>query len=167
MTGADALPAARVASWERTTAVDPRNSHPVPLACEAPADLDHELIKAAFDHIGREAFRHATAAGFWATKNPRLAVFEKLCLVVTEIGEAIEHLRYGRWRTMPREASKEEVKRTGQQYVDEEGFIDELADVVIRLADLCIALDLDLGEAIGAKMAKNRERAFQHGGKRF
>lgn len=47
-----------------------------------------------------------------------------------------------------------------------EGFVVELADVVIRIADLCGALGLDLAEAIEIKHAYNATRAYRHGGKR-
>jgi hypothetical protein len=46
-----------------------------------------------------------------------------------------------------------------------EGVVVELADVVIRVADLCGALGLDLAAAIERKHAYNTTRAFRHGGK--
>ena len=46
-----------------------------------------------------------------------------------------------------------------------EGFVVELADAVIRIADLCGALGLDLSVAVEAKHAYNVQRPFRHGGK--
>lgn len=47
-----------------------------------------------------------------------------------------------------------------------EGFVVELADVVIRIADLCGALRLDLASAIETKNFFNETRSHRHGGKR-
>lgn len=47
-----------------------------------------------------------------------------------------------------------------------EGFVVELADVMIRIGDLCGALGLDLAKAIETKHDFNATRSFRHGGKR-
>lgn len=47
-----------------------------------------------------------------------------------------------------------------------EGVAVELADAVIRIADLCGHLGIDLEAAIDLKMAYNETRPFKHG-KRF
>lgn len=39
----------------------------------------------------------------------------------------------------------------------------ELADVIIRIMDLSVELDLDVGDAIIAKMKFNAERPYKHG----
>jgi NTP pyrophosphatase (non-canonical NTP hydrolase) len=46
------------------------------------------------------------------------------------------------------------------------GFPSELADIVIRVADLAGALGIDLAEAIRIKLAFNRTRTHRHGGKK-
>jgi NTP pyrophosphatase (non-canonical NTP hydrolase) len=46
-----------------------------------------------------------------------------------------------------------------------EGVPSELADVVIRIADLCWLHGIDLEKAITTKLAYNRTRAHRHGGK--
>jgi len=40
---------------------------------------------------------------------------------------------------------------------------EELADVFIRLADLCAGLEIDIESAILAKMEKNKSRPKMHG----
>ena len=47
-----------------------------------------------------------------------------------------------------------------------EGVAVELADAVIRIADLCGYLGIDLDAVISEKMAYNETRPFKHG-KRF
>lgn len=47
------------------------------------------------------------------------------------------------------------------------GFAEELADVLIRLLGLAHGLGIDLGAEVTAKVEKNRQRAYQHGGKRI
>jgi len=78
----------------------------------------------------------------------RMAKFAKnifisntLMLCVSELGEAVEGLRKG----------------------DDDNFAEELADVVIRIGDLCGGLNIDLQAAIEKKMARNESRERLHG----
>lgn len=75
----------------------------------------------------------------------------KLALVHSEISEAVEEVRNGRWWI----------------YRDRgpEGLPIELADAVIRIMDLCGALGIDLEEAVRQKHAHNESREYRHGGK--
>lgn len=50
---------------------------------------------------------------------------------------------------------------------DTAGFAAELADVLIRVVGLAHGLEIDLGAAVVAKVEKNRDRPFRHGGKRL
>ena len=69
------------------------------------------------------------------------AIATKLMLIVSELGEALEALRHE----------------------DKENFAEELADVAIRLADLCGGLGIDLEAEIKKKMEKNKKRGYKHG----
>lgn len=71
-------------------------------------------------------------------------VGEKLMLIVSEVAEAMEGHRKGLMDDKLPHRPKIEV---------------ELADAVIRIADLCGALRLDLGPAIAEKLAFNAQRA--------
>ena len=64
-----------------------------------------------------------------------------LMLCVSELGEAVEGLRKG----------------------DVSNFNEELADVCIRIFDLCGGLEIDLQEAILKKMDTNEGRPRKHG----
>lgn len=82
---------------------------------------------------------------------------EKLMLIVTEAAEAMECYRD------PDHAPTEAWTGEGGK---PEGLPAELADIVIRIGDLCGALGIDLEVAVLAKMAHNERRAHRHGGKR-
>lgn len=81
---------------------------------------------------------------------------EKLALIHSEISEALEA-----YRDNPRHFAKPCVAAQGKP----EGFDIELADAVIRIADLCGWLGIDLGRAIMLKHAYNETRPHRHGGK--
>ncbi|MEM8954568.1 MAG: hypothetical protein AAGD22_10495 [Verrucomicrobiota bacterium] len=50
---------------------------------------------------------------------------------------------------------------------NKENFEEELADVVIRTLDCASGLDLNLDQAIIAKLETNQSRPHRHGGKRL
>lgn len=72
-----------------------------------------------------------------------------------EISEALECLRDGEMETW--------YGPTGKP----EGFGIELADAVIRIMDLCEALDIDLEECMSIKHEYNKTRTHRHGGKKL
>lgn len=79
-----------------------------------------------------------------------------LCLVHSEVSEVLEDFRKNHglreiWRD-------EKGKPCGIPY--------ELADVVIRVLDICGLYDIDIADAVETKMAYNRTRPYRHGGKR-
>ena len=75
---------------------------------------------------------------------------EKLMLIVSEVSEAMEEYRDSRLETV----------YEGEKPV---GFATELADVFIRLCDLCDALGIDLAAEVARKMAYNEIRPYMHG----
>lgn len=70
-------------------------------------------------------------------------MLEKLMLVVTEVSEAAQCYRND----------------------DKEGFNEEIADIFIRLFDICGTLEIDIEKEIKRKMVKNKKRPFRHGKK--
>jgi NTP pyrophosphatase (non-canonical NTP hydrolase) len=79
-------------------------------------------------------------------------VATKIALIHSELGEALEEVRSGRFRA----------------YVEDgkpEGMVVELADAAIRIMDLCGGLGLDLEEALRMKAAYNEGRPYKHGGR--
>lgn len=81
---------------------------------------------------------------------------EMLCLVHSEVSEALEVYRDGIAPT---------VTFYAEGSAKPEGMPVELADVLIRIADMCGALGIDLEAAVAEKMAYNATRAYRHGGK--
>lgn len=84
----------------------------------------------------------STGKPIYPRETPRL-IPEKLCLIHSEISEAMEGHRKG---LMDDKLTKREMLEV------------ELADAVIRICDLAGALDLDLGGAIAEKLAYNLQR---------
>lgn len=113
-------------------------------------------IDAAGDTLVRACHGAAASAGWWTnggidlaaecragTRFGKALVAEKLCLTHSEISEAMEGHRKG----------LQDDKLPHRPMIEV-----ELADAVIRIADLAGALGLDLGGAIAEKMAFNAVR---------
>lgn len=94
---------------------------------------------------------------------------EAIALIHSELSEALEDYRNGRgFNEVWYEINGNEIAHfTGKPDQDWKpcGIPSELADVVIRVLDLCGSLDIDLEAAIVEKMAYNATRPVRHGGK--
>lgn len=77
---------------------------------------------------------------------------ERLCLIHSEVSEALESVR----------KNEDLIWFDGDK---PEGIGIELADVVIRVGDLCEILGIDLEKCIEIKSTYNTGRPFRHGGK--
>lgn len=71
-------------------------------------------------------------------------VLALLALVHSEVSEAVEALRKD----------------------DKANFVEEMADVVIRVLDCIGGLDVDFDKVVADKLEKNKARGYKHGGKR-
>jgi len=114
------------------------------------------------NRLCKDAYENASRKGFWEdwreikggkknrainieTKEAEInlinnAISTRLMLIVGEVAEAQEGLRHD----------------------DMNNFREELADIAIRLFDLCGGLDIDLEAEITKKMAKNKLRPYKH-----
>ena len=108
-------------------------------------------ISAAGEHLTIACHGASMNAGWWNDPITGLplridqnTVAAKLMLIVFEVAEAMEGHRKGLMDDHLPDRPMIEV---------------ELADAVIRIADLCGALDLDLGGAIADKLKYNAKRA--------
>lgn len=118
-----------------------------------PPDVMNQTITSSGDVLVAMCHGASKAAGWWtdlATGKPvdpladKNLVPAKLCLVHSEVSEAMEGHRKGLMDDKLPHRTMIEV---------------ELADAVIRIADLAGALGLDLGGAIAEKLAYNAQRA--------
>lgn len=103
--------------------------------------------------LGKEAMETATEKGFF-TPGEAVNVDQKLLLIVSEICEVQNEIRNGHLPT--------EIYYNGEK---PEGVPIEFADAVIRIAQDCEALGIDLQAAIEVKTAYNRTRPYKHGKK--
>ena len=118
---------------------------------------DHAL-KLAGDELTHYCHKASVEAGWWkdittgadfaaevrnGTRLGKALVAEKLCLIHSEISEAMEGHRKG--------LSDDKLPHRLQIEV-------ELADAVIRIADLAGVMGLDLGGAIAEKIRFNAQR---------
>lgn len=88
-----------------------------------------------------ECHQIAKEHGWWDYKRNMPTL---LCLIHSEISEALESHREDDW----------------------DGFKEEIADVLIRIFDMCAAFDIDIESELRRKMDINRDRPYRHGDKK-
>ena len=86
---------------------------------------------------------------------------ELLCLVHSEVSEVLEAYREGCDVT----GATEMLAHACVPEAKPEGIASELADVIIRVLDICGLYGIDIGWAVARKMDYNRTRPQRHGGK--
>ena len=115
----------------------------------------------------------AKEKGFWDEERN---VPEMLMLVVSELSEALEALRKGHYAEPFATAvlakdlnnwddSLKDAWKNGFEKAVKSSFEDEIADVAIRLFDMCGGLKIDLEKHIEMKMKYNSLRPYKHGKK--
>ena len=132
------------------------------------------------NQLVKEAHQNSINKGWWEEER---AFGELIALMHSELSEALEEYRNG-------EEAKEIYYKCkfafecpnqscGKSCLDPfiteylckdakpEGIPIELADVLIRIFDMCGKYGIDLEEAISIKMEFNKTRPHKHGGKRI
>lgn len=101
--------------------------------------------------------------GFWdgRVNSDNVSIPTKLCLIHSEISEALEAYRKG---NPPCEKTYKGHNETPVR-LNMSSMAEELADAVIRIMDLCEFMKIDLGLAILDKANYNKSRPHMHGGK--
>ncbi len=112
----------------------------------------------------RAIYNQNKAKGFW-DDNPKDRNFgELLMLVTSELGEALEADRKGN-RVLQKDLQSvsEEFDEGRFKELIKDTVEDEVADAVIRLFDMCGALNIDLGKHMELKLRYNDSRESKHG----
>jgi NTP pyrophosphatase (non-canonical NTP hydrolase) len=131
--------------------------------------------------------QNAKDHGWW--DKPR-SMAELLCLIHSEVSEALEedrnchkpgetyysgkselYMQMGSmaYSTLLANTPRFDFDQTGEKIsiTKPEGIPSELADIVIRVMDICGHYGIDLDAAIAEKMEYNRTRPMCHGGKKL
>lgn len=103
------------------------------------------------------AYRTARSKGWW---HGTRSFGDCIALAHSELSEALEAFRDGGPRSL--DALAYEDTDCGPKPV---GVASELADLFIRVADMCEHYGISLAEAIVAKLEYNAKRPRRHGGK--
>ncbi|MDF2789241.1 MAG: hypothetical protein K0S80_2339 [Neobacillus sp.] len=94
------------------------------------------------NQLCKEAFETAKSKG-WHVEPREMGTI--LALIHSEVSEALEADRKG----------------------DFNNFEEELADICIRVFDLCGSKNINLEKIIREKMERNKYRSYKHGGKKY
>jgi|SRR5690606_18041507 len=109
------------------------------------------------------AYTQAKNKGFHEKEQ---SIAEMLCLIHSEVSEALEAIRNNRFTTDLKYVDglklKTEFKRNFENKI-KNTFEDELADIVIRVCDLAGLKGIDLNTHILNKLRYNQLRPIKHG----
>lgn len=115
----------------------------------------------------QECHKTSIEKGFYDNVNPNDERFigTQIALMHSELSEALEEVRDGNigiYYSVNKTFSKGPTEHENMK-VKPEGLAVELADCVIRIFDLCGALNIDLYRALEEKMDYNNHREYKHG----
>ena len=120
------------------------------------------------NELSKECHEIALSKGWYDGR--KRGIPELIMLIVTELSEAVEADRNGKYARHNRDLNlKLALKPENPQFkTDFKSFIkdtfeDEIADAFIRLFDMCGYLNIDIEKHIRAKIEYNKTREYKHG----
>lgn len=137
------------------------------------------MLVQGLNDSAKQIHENNKAKGFWSAGAENQNVGELLMLVVSELGEAMEAHRKGKFANIGRmdfelseDLSENEyllksqnIQREKFEFHVKDTFEDEIADAIIRLLDLSAGLDIDIEKYINLKVEYNKSRERLHGKK--
>jgi NTP pyrophosphatase (non-canonical NTP hydrolase) len=118
------------------------------------------LLCAGLNESANVIFQNNKAKGFWDNERN---VGELLMLITSELGEAMEAHRKGKFANGHLMATSYATWKEWFEKHYKDTFEDEIADAVIRLLDLSAGLGIDLEKHINEKVKYNKLRERLHG----
>lgn len=97
--------------------------------------------------------------------NPNYNIGELLMLITSELGEALESHRKGKfsdWESFYKDANEIGEIESFKIHI-KDTFEDEITDAVLRLLDLSARLNIDLEKHVNSKVEFNKTRPHLHG----
>lgn len=130
------------------------------------------------NELSKQIHENAKSKGFFDSEKN---LGEMLCLIHSEVSEALEAVREDKYysksvvlkqkwfikgmadKNYGHTFNEDSFFKTQFENRVKNTFEDELADVVIRVLDLCAYMDIDIESHIKAKMRYNSMRPHKHG----
>jgi NTP pyrophosphatase (non-canonical NTP hydrolase) len=120
------------------------------------------------NELSQQIHANNVEKGFYqGTKN----IGEMLCLIHSEVSEALEADRKDRYLKKPISVNdlnkyvNGDLFKGGYDTHIKGTFEEEMADIIIRVLDLCAFKNIDIDAHVAAKMRYNSLREFMHGKK--